>query len=149
MTIGLYGAAFIGTCLSWFLISYVGRRTIFVAGLFCLSIGQILIGVLSVVADRGHVGARWGQAGKLPPSDGIGLAYGDQGMMIVWLFLYDMTVGPLAYAIVGEISSTRLRNKTVALSRMSYNVFSVGFGVMTPYMLVCRLPALLIAWRSI
>ncbi len=56
--------------------------------------------------------------------------------MIVWLFTYDMTVGPLAYAIVGEVSSTRLRNKTVGLSRMSYNVFSVMFGVLTPYMLV-------------
>jgi SP family general alpha glucoside:H+ symporter-like MFS transporter len=56
--------------------------------------------------------------------------------MIGWLFVYDMTVGPLAYAIVGETSSTRLRNKTIALSRMSYNVFSVCFGVLTPYMLV-------------
>jgi len=119
MTIGLYSAAFIGTCLSWFLLTYLGRRTIFVCGLLALSFGQILIGILSVVADKGHVGARWGQA----------------GMMIVWLFTYDMTVGPLAYAIVGEVSSTRLRNKTVGLSRMSYNVFSVLFGVLTPYML--------------
>jgi SP family general alpha glucoside:H+ symporter-like MFS transporter len=55
--------------------------------------------------------------------------------MIVWLFIYDMSVGPLAYTIVGETSSTRLRNKTVALSRMSYNVFSVCFGVLMPYML--------------
>lgn len=56
--------------------------------------------------------------------------------MIIWLFTYDMTVGPVAYAIVGEVSSTRLRNKTISLSRMSYNIFSVGFGVMMPYMLV-------------
>lgn len=57
-------------------------------------------------------------------------------MMIIWLFVYDSTVGPLAYAIVGEVSSSRLRSKTVALSRLSYNVFSVTFGVMMPYMLV-------------
>lgn len=56
--------------------------------------------------------------------------------MIIWLFTYDTTVGPLAYAIVGEVSSTRLRNKTIGLSRMSYNIFSVAFGVMMPYMLV-------------
>jgi len=60
-------------------------------------------------------------------------------LMVVWLFTYDLTVGPLAYAIVGEISSTRLRNKSIALARMSYNVFSVTFGVMTPYMLVRHL----------
>jgi len=57
-------------------------------------------------------------------------------MMIIWLFVYDSTVGPLAYAIVGEVSSSRLRSKTIALSRLSYNVFSVTFGVMMPYMLV-------------
>lgn len=62
MTIGLYGAAFVGTLISWWLITITGRRTIFVTGLFCLAIGQLLIGALSVVADQGHTGARWGQA---------------------------------------------------------------------------------------
>ncbi|WVQ95848.1 hypothetical protein IAU59_002947 [Kwoniella sp. CBS 9459] len=119
MTIGLYGAAFIGTCLSWVLLTYFGRRRIWLTGLSCLVVGQILIGVLSVVADKGHEGARWAQA----------------GLMIGWLFTYDMTVGPLAYAIVGETSSTRLRNKTIGLARASYNVFSVCFGVLMPYML--------------
>ena len=108
MTIGLYGAAFIGTCLSWVALNFFGRRQIFVTGLFCLAIGQFLIGGLSVAADNGHTGARWGQA----------------ALMVIWLFTYDLTVGPLAYAIVGETSATRLRNKTVALSRASYNVFS-------------------------
>ncbi|KAK6910430.1 hypothetical protein I203_104462 [Kwoniella mangroviensis CBS 8507] len=119
MTIGLYGAAFIGTCLSWVLLTYFGRRQIWLVGLSALVVGQILIGVLSVVADKGHVGARWAQA----------------GLMIGWLFTYDMTVGPVAYAIVGETSSTRLRNKTVGLARASYNVFSICFGVLMPYML--------------
>ncbi|WWC85147.1 uncharacterized protein L201_000004 [Kwoniella dendrophila CBS 6074] len=119
MTIGLYAAAFIGTCLSWVLLTYFGRRRIWLAGLTTLCFGQILIGVLSVVADKGHTGARWAQA----------------GLMIGWLFTYDMTVGPVAYAIVGETSSTRLRNKTVGLARASYNVFSICFGVLMPYML--------------
>lgn len=88
-------------------------------GLACLAVGQLLIGALSIVADHGHNGARWAQA----------------ALMIVWLFTYDGTVGPVAYAIVGEVSSTRLRNKTVGLSRISYNIFSVTFGVLTPYML--------------
>jgi SP family general alpha glucoside:H+ symporter-like MFS transporter len=64
MTIGLYGAAFVGTVLSWWLITKLGRRQIFVTGLFCLAIGQLLIGVLSVVADKGYTGARWSQACK-------------------------------------------------------------------------------------
>ncbi|ORY27080.1 putative alpha-glucoside transport-related protein [Naematelia encephala] len=119
MTIVLYACAFVGTVLSWFLLTYVGRRKVFVVGLACLSVGQFLIGALSVVADHGHNGARWGQA----------------ALMVIWLFVYDMTVGPTAYVIVGETSSTRLRNKTVGLSRLSYNCFSICFGVMSPYML--------------
>jgi hypothetical protein len=105
-----------------------------------LAIGQLLIGALSVVADHGHTGARWGQACK---SFLVFRVYHLErklihpiALMIVWLFTYDMTVGPVAYAIVGEVSSTRLRNKTISLSRLSYNVFSVAFGVMMPYMLV-------------
>ncbi len=57
-------------------------------------------------------------------------------LMICWLFVYDLTVGPLAYTIVAESSSTRLRNKTIGLARVSYNIFSITFGVLTPYMLV-------------
>jgi hypothetical protein len=45
---------------------YLGRRTIFTIGLAWLSLGMLLIGVLSVIADRGHEGARWGQAGQPP-----------------------------------------------------------------------------------
>lgn len=116
MTLGLYAAAFVGTCSSWFLLTRFGRRTIYVTGLGILCVGQFLIGGLSVAADHGHTGARWGQA----------------GVMIGWLFVYDMTVGPLAYTIVGEVSSTRLRNKTIALSRLGYNLCSVAFGVSTP-----------------
>jgi SP family general alpha glucoside:H+ symporter-like MFS transporter len=63
MTIGLYSAAFVGTLISWVLLARFGRRQIFVTGLACLSIGQLLIGALSVVADHGNVGARWAQAG--------------------------------------------------------------------------------------
>ena len=64
MTIGLYSAAFVGTCLSWVAMHHFGRRQIFVTGLACLSVGQFLIGGLSVAADHGRNGARWGQAGK-------------------------------------------------------------------------------------
>jgi SP family general alpha glucoside:H+ symporter-like MFS transporter len=138
MTIALYGAGLIGTLSSWFLLRYFGRRTIFVTGLFGLSIGQLLIGVLSVVADKGHNGARWGQAGeqissrfRKLPTDLFPLL----GLMVGWLLAYNLSVGPLAYVIVGEASSTRLRNKTVAFSRASYNLFSIVFGTLSPYML--------------
>lgn len=46
-----------------------------------------------------------------------------------------MTVGPVCYSLVAELSSTRLRTKTIVLSRNVYNVFGIVNGVITPYML--------------
>ena len=112
--------AFCGTVGSWFLITKFGRRRLFLFGMAWLAAGQLLIGILSVVADKtGTSGAQYGQA----------------AVMLIWVFSYDFTIGPLAYCIVGEASSTRLRNKTVGLSRNSYNILGVIAGIITPYML--------------
>lgn len=46
-----------------------------------------------------------------------------------------MTVGPICYAIIGETSSTRLRNKSVCLSRISYYIAQIACNVINPYML--------------
>ncbi|ORX40328.1 general substrate transporter [Kockovaella imperatae] len=112
--------AFCGTVGSWFLITKFGRRSLFLAGMSWLAAGQLLIGILSIVADKtGATGAKYGQA----------------AVMLIWVFSYDFTIGPLAYCIVGEASSTRLRNKTVGLSRNAYNILGVIAGIITPYML--------------
>lgn len=54
-------------------------------------------------------------------------------LVLIWVFIYDFTVGPLAYAIVGESSSTRLRSKTVGLARNSYNVTRIVAGLLYTY----------------
>ena len=111
--------AFCGTVGSWFLITHFGRRSIFLFGMTWLAAGQALIGILAIVARKGSDGAKWGQA----------------AVMLIWVFSYDLTIGPLAYCVVGEASSTRLRNKTVGLSRNFYNILGVAAGIITPYML--------------
>ncbi len=42
---------------------------------------------------------------------------------------------PVAYAVVGEVSSTRLRGKTVGLARNLYNVAAVVGGILNTYQL--------------
>lgn len=44
-------------------------------------------------------------------------------------------MGPICYAIVAEIPSTRLRQKTVVLARNFYNLASIVGNVLTPRML--------------
>lgn len=59
-------------------------------------------------------------------------------MMLVWVFSLQLTIGSLAYTIIGETSSTRLRNKTIGLGRVAYSICGIGFGIMTPYMIASR-----------
>jgi SP family general alpha glucoside:H+ symporter-like MFS transporter len=68
----------------------------------------IIIGAVAFKAQD-SAGAKWAQA----------------AMVMVHVFAYDFTVGPLTYVIVGETSATRLRSKTVGLARNSYNVTNV------------------------
>jgi SP family general alpha glucoside:H+ symporter-like MFS transporter len=45
------------------------------------------------------------------------------------------TVGPVCYCLVGEIPSTRLRAKSVAFSRIMYNIASIINNILLPRML--------------
>lgn len=47
----------------------------------------------------------------------------------------DITVGPVCYSLVAEIPSTRLKTKTIVLSRNLYNLCGIINGVIVPYML--------------
>lgn len=42
--------------------------------------------------------------------------------MLLLTFIYDLTVGPICYALVAELPSSRLRIKTVVLSRNIYQI---------------------------
>lgn len=55
--------------------------------------------------------------------------------MLVWFGCYGLSVGPIPYAIAAEAPAARLRMKTIALGRNTYNVFSVVNHVVAPYLL--------------
>ncbi|KAK8065125.1 hypothetical protein PG997_011872 [Apiospora hydei] len=76
--LGATGMAFVGTIVSWWLLSYFGRRTIYVTGAGILSAILFVIGILDVsVGER----ALWPMG----------------GLCLFWLFTYSLTIGPLAY----------------------------------------------------
>ena len=83
-----------------------------------LYVPLIIIGSLGTI-NRGNTGAQWA----------IG------ALLLVFACVYNITVGPVCYAIVAEIPSTRLRQKTVVLARNFYNLASVIGNVLTPRML--------------
>jgi MFS transporter, SP family, general alpha glucoside:H+ symporter len=118
MSLGQYAIGAVGTMSSWFLMQYFGRRTLYLSGQVAMT---ILLGIIGFVALAGkeNVGAQWA----------IG------SMLLIYTFTYDCTVGPVCYSLVAELTSTRLKTKTVVLARNVYNIVGIITNVITPRML--------------
>ncbi|KAE8141908.1 general substrate transporter [Aspergillus pseudotamarii] len=117
MSLVQYALGVVGTFVSWTAMSYFGRRTLYVGGLFLLAIVLFVIGFVSIA----------------PSTPAISWATGS--MLLVYTFIYDSSIGPVCFALVGEIPSSRLRTKTVVLARNVYNILNLVTGLIIPYML--------------
>jgi len=118
LTLGQFALGAVGTIISWFAMTFLGRRTLYVGGLGIQCALLAIIGFL-------------GLANQSSPN--IGWAIGS--MLMIFTFVYDMTVGPVCYSLVAEIPSTRLKAKTVVLARNFYNIAGIINNVITPRML--------------
>jgi len=108
--------ALAATFISWFLVMpYFGRRTIYLYGMFFMSLVLFIIGFLGIAGSNTT----------------IGLA--QASLTLVWAFTFQLTVGQLGWALPAEMGSTRLRQKTVCLARNAYYVVSVISQVLEPY----------------
>lgn len=117
--LGLGGTAiaFIGTVLSWFLMKGFGRRSMYLTGMGLMAVYLILIGFLTLVKNNNNV--VWAQS----------------ALCILWLFTFSLTVGPMGWSIAPEVSSTRLRSKTICLARNTYYIAIVVANSIEPYMM--------------
>ncbi|KAJ5263561.1 hypothetical protein N7478_011166 [Penicillium angulare] len=115
-SMALYSVAIVGVFISWWVMTYLGRRTIYIGGLSILFL--VLLGVgFSSLADN--------KSAK----------YATGSLLLVFTLFYDITVGSVCYSIVAEIPSTRLRTKTIVLARIAYNIQGTINGVITPDMI--------------
>ncbi|KAL5042400.1 hypothetical protein BDW71DRAFT_216998 [Aspergillus fruticulosus] len=115
LALGGTAIAFIGTVLSWFLMKGFGRRSMYLGGTTMMCIYLFIIGILDLVRER--AGVKWAQS----------------SLCVIWLFTYSLSVGPLGWSIAPEVSSTRLRSKTIVLARNTYYIAIVVANVMEPY----------------
>lgn len=118
MSLGQYGIGAVGVFVAWALIPRVGRRTLYLWGDVGMVIILVVIGGMGII-NKENIGAQWG----------IG------ALLLIFACVYNITVGPVCYAIVAEIPSTRLRQKTVVLARNFYNLASCVGNILTPRML--------------
>nr|GAT58238.1 maltose permease [Mycena chlorophos] len=106
----------IGTVASWFLLARWGRRTLYIAGCLAMAV------VLAVIGALGY-----------HPSSGASWASG--GLLVALNFIYNSTLGAVCYVVIAEVGSTRLRAKTIVLSRCAYQVMNIICGIIVPRML--------------
>ncbi|OLN90327.1 General alpha-glucoside permease 8 [Colletotrichum chlorophyti] len=118
MSLAQYAIGATGTIFSWFLMKHFGRRTLYLTGQVSMCILLSTIGFVSL-AGKSNVAAQWA----------IG------SLLLVYTFMYDSTVGPVCYSLVSELSSTRLRTKTVVLARNLFNITGIATNILTPLML--------------
>ncbi|OJD38035.1 sugar porter family mfs transporter [Diplodia corticola] len=118
MSMAQYALGALGTVSSWALMGWFGRRTLYFAGQVGMFVMLAVIGCLGIVS-RSNSAAQWA----------IG------SCLLVYTFIYDATVGPVCYSLVSELSSNRLRAKTVVLARILYNLTGLVTNILTPRML--------------
>lgn len=63
------------------------------------------------------------------------VVWAQASLMDIWTFIYQMTVGPVCFVIISEISATRLRGRTIAIATAVQALASIVFTVAMPYML--------------
>lgn len=113
--VGVTACGVVGCIISWSLINSWGRRKLFISGMVAITVDLLLIGILDVVQTSA---ARWVQA----------------SLTVVYAMLYQLSIGPLAFAILGETSNTTLRAKTIGLATACQAVFGTLMNVVVPYM---------------
>ncbi|KAJ9144579.1 Maltose permease [Pleurostoma richardsiae] len=105
-----------GNICSWFLVDRVGRRPMIVGGTIVMTCGLLLIGGISTIGTK--------------PALTATVAF-----MTVWGYLYQATLGAVAYAVGGETPSPVLRQKSYSINIMSATAVSCMVLQVMPYLI--------------
>jgi MFS family permease len=120
MSVGYLAVGFVGTCLSWILLSKFGRRRIYNVGLATLSLMMFIIAILDCAPNyENRPGVIWAQS----------------TIMVIWNGIYDLTIGPVCFAIICEVSATKVRSRTIAVATAVQALMGIVMTVAIPYMI--------------
>lgn len=117
LTLAMYGLAIVASMLSLVLLKFFGRRTIYLCGLVACATVLLCSSIIGTLTQ--NTGTLWGQAGTL----------------ILFIFVFDITIGPSTYTLVSELPSTRLRVHTIVIARICYNLSTILTNTLTAYAL--------------
>ncbi|KAK1565997.1 MFS hexose transporter [Colletotrichum navitas] len=105
----------LGNITSWFLIDKVGRRGLIFWGMCTLTTLLMITGGLAVTATPGAI-------------------KGTVALLLVYCFIYNVTIGAVAYSLLTEIPTSRLRAKTAAIALALQNGLFTMWAFVIPFL---------------
>lgn len=105
----------LGNVMSWFLVDRVGRRNLTFYGLLILTVILWLMGGLAVAATPGAI-------------------KGAVAMILLYCWWYNVTIGATAYTVLYEVSTSRLRVKTIAIGLAAQNALQMMWSFVLPFL---------------
>ncbi|KAH6621957.1 maltose permease MAL61 [Boeremia exigua] len=140
LSLAQFALGLLGVLASWFLLSCLGRRTIYLSGQALTFLCVLAIGILACIPHQTpSTNAPRSAGGASPPPPRTEtpspVPWAIAALLLLFTAVYDATIGPLCYTLVSEIPSTRLRSKTIVLARNCYNVSGIVTNLITPRML--------------
>lgn len=105
----------LGNVMSWYLIDKAGRRSLTIYGTVGLTVVLWVMGGLAV--------------GGTP-----GMLKGTVAMILVYCWLYNVTIGATAYTVLIELATARLRAKTIAIGLALQSCISLMWNFTLPYL---------------
>ena len=104
-----------GNVMSWYLVDKMGRRSLTLYGLCGLTVILWIMGGLAVGGSKGEL-------------------QGAICMILLYCWLYNVTIGATAYTVLAETATSRLRVKTIAIGLFTQSAISVMWNFVLPYL---------------
>ncbi|WYZ36065.1 hypothetical protein EsH8_X_000712 [Colletotrichum jinshuiense] len=111
-----YAIQFVGNMTSWPLVDRYGRRPLIVGGVFTMTALLLLIGGISTIGSQASLSAT-------------------VAFMVIAGYVYQATLGAVAYSVGGETASVQLRQKTYSINIMCSTAASCLVLQVMPYLL--------------
>jgi SP family general alpha glucoside:H+ symporter-like MFS transporter len=121
MSVGMTSVALVCSLCTAFILRFYGRRTAFTIGIVFTCVFQNLVGFLDLAPN-------W-------PGDNNAFGWAQTALLIASTAVYNATIGPMAYSILTEVPSIRLRSKTVGIAIAVDAVCGIITGVALPYLI--------------
>ncbi len=120
MGLGLTAIGFVGTFMAFVPVIYMGRRRTYLMGLTYTVVTSWIIGLLSFAPNY---------------NKRIAIAWAQATLLTLLEFFWQLTLGAFTYVIACEVSSTKLRSKTLALAVVIDAIGGIIIKVLTLYLL--------------